>query len=174
MGYQEVLIKSAKISVEDIADIIQRKADPMFINSADTVAVLRNDFNSSKAVILGREVDTGKLDFKAGEQFLVVAGERGALDSIKNMFPITQRKAIEIYPMESIMQSTLNLNKDYTDVFEDHKVSVARKQEKQNTSILQKLTENKRQIDRAQTDKSIASRSDNREKEKHLDSHDNR
>lgn len=173
MGYQEVLMKSAKISVEDMADIIQRKADPMFIDSADTVAVLRNDFSSSKAVIFGREVDTGKLDFKAGEQFLVVSGERGALNSIKNIFPITQRKAIEIYPMESIMQSTSNLNKDYTDVFDDHKVSAARKQEKQNTSILQKLTENKRQIDRNQT-KSIVSRSDNREKEKYLDSHDDR
>lgn len=174
MGYQEILIKSAKISVEDMADIIQRKADPMYIDSADTVAVLRNDFSSNKAVIFGREVDTDKLDFKAGDQFLVVAGERDALKSIKNMFPITQRKAIEIYPMEAIMQSATNLNKEYTDVFDDLKVSATRNQERGNTSILRKLTENKRQIDRGLADKSITNRSDNRDQKKYLDSHDGR
>lgn len=62
MGYQEILVKSDKIPAEDMAGILQRKADSLFIDSADTVAVLRNDFSSSRAIIFGQEIDTGKLE----------------------------------------------------------------------------------------------------------------
>lgn len=54
LGYQEILIKSARMSPEDMAGIIQKKMDAMFIDRADIVATLRNDFTSNQMVIFGR------------------------------------------------------------------------------------------------------------------------
>lgn len=146
MGYQEILIRSSKLSVEYMSGIIQRKMDPMFIDSADTIATLKNDFTSNKTIIYGQQVDTEPLDFKAGDRFLVVCGERDALEHIKSMFPITQRKSIEIYPMESIMQSVQHNGKNYEAVFEDTKVEAVKI-----ISIRQKLAEYKKEIDGNQT-----------------------
>lgn len=142
MGYQEILIRSSKPSLEDISGIIQRKMDQTFIDQADTIATLRNDFTSNKMNVFGQLVDTDSLDFKAGERFLVVCGERDALRRIKSMFPITQRKSIDIYPMEFVMQSVQYNGMDYEAVFEDTKVEAVKE-----ISIRQKLVENKRQID---------------------------
>lgn len=83
MSYQEVLIKSSIISAEKMSRIIQKKMDPMYIDSANTVATLRNDFSSDKMIMFGQTVDTDRLAFKAGEQFLVVCGEREAVQAAK-------------------------------------------------------------------------------------------
>lgn len=155
MGYQEILIKSSKLSAEYMSGIIQRKMDPMFIDQADTIATLRNDFTSNKMNVFGQQVDTDPLDFKAGDRFLVVCGERDALRNIKSMFPVIQRKSIEIYPLEFVTMSVQYADKLYNEVFEDTKVVAAKKQEKGFNSIRQKLAENKRQIDgnqKARTD----------------------
>lgn len=162
MGYQEILVRSAKLSPEYMSGIIQRKMDPMFIDQADTIATLRNDFSSNKMIIFGQQVDTDPLDFKAGDRFLVVCGERDALGNITSMFPIMQRKSIEIYPMEFVMQSEKNIGKDYEEVFEDTKIE---KQEK-GFSIRQKLTEYKKEIDGNQTDRTALDKTENQERER--------
>lgn len=94
MSYQEVLIKSSVISAEKMSHIIQRKMDPMYIDSADTVAILRNDFSSDK-----------KIHFKAGEQFLVVCGEREAVQKAKYMLPAPLWASVKVYPVELVMRS---------------------------------------------------------------------
>lgn len=142
MGYQEILIRSSKFTPEYMSGIIQRKMDPMYIDRADIIATLQNDFSSNKMIVFGQQVDTDPLDFKAGDRFLVVCGERDALGRIKSMFPITQRKSIEIYPLEFVMQSVQYSGKDYKDVFKDEKVDSVNR-----NSIRQKLAENKNQID---------------------------
>ncbi len=140
MGYQEVLIKSSKLSCEQMAAVIQKKMDQMFIDSADTIATLRNDFISNKMIIFGKEVNKDTLNFKAGDQFLVVCGERSAVTGIKDMFPVWQKKSIEVYPIERIMKSDQYINKDYGDVFKDSKIVIQR------ASVLGKLYEHKEKI----------------------------
>lgn len=156
LGYQEILVRSSKLSLEYMSGIIQRKMDPMFIDQADTIATLRNDFTSNKMNVFEQQVDTDPLDFKAGDRFLVVCGERDALGRIKSMFPITQRKSIDIYPMEFVMQSVQYNGKDYKDVFKDTKVEVVKH------SIRQKLAENKRQIDGNQKDRTDLSKTEDK------------
>lgn len=168
MGYQEILIRSSKLSLEYMSGIIQRKMDPMFIDRADTIATLRNDFTSNKMSILGQQVDTKPLDFKAGDRFLVVCGERDALGHIKSMFPIMQRKSIEIYPMEFVMQSEQNVGKDYEEIFEDIKLE---KQEK-GFSIRQKLAEYKREMDSKQSGRTALIKTEDQTKERN--SHEER
>lgn len=146
MGYQEILVRSSKISLEKIAETIQNKADPLFVDSANTMAILKRDVESDKVIIFGQERDIDPLNFKAGDQFLVVCGDRDTLKSVKNMFPFMQRKSIETYPIELIMQTPQNLNKEYSDVFEDSKFLREKEQGRGKTSILQKLSENKRVI----------------------------
>lgn len=119
MGYQEVLVRSSKMTLENIAHIIQKKADMLFINSANTIATLQNNFSSDKTIIFGQQIETKPVSFCKGEQFLVVCGERDALKSIKSMLPLMQRQSFEIYPVELVMQSPENINKKYKDVFSD-------------------------------------------------------
>lgn len=127
MSYQEVLIKSSIISAEKMSRIIQKKMDPMYIDSADTVATLRNDFASNKMVMFGQQVDTEPLVFKAGEQFLVVCGEREAVQNAKYLIPVPLRASVKVYPIELVMQSEQYSNKNYEDVFEDVKIEIAEK-----------------------------------------------
>lgn len=164
MGYQEILVRSSKLSVEYMSGIIQRKMDPMFIDQADTIATLRNDFASNKMIIFGQQVDTEPLEFKAGDRFLVVRGERNALGHIKSMFPIMQRKSIEIYPMEFVMQSEKNVGKHYEEIFEDTKFE---KQEK-GFSIRQKLAENRQKIENKQSDRAALAQREDQTKERNL------
>lgn len=111
MGYQEILIRSSKISLEKMSEVIQKKMNPMFVDSANKVAMLRDDFKSSKTIMFGQEIATQELNLKAGDRFLVVCGERSALQNIKRMFPYMLRNSIQIYPMESVMQSPQYFNK---------------------------------------------------------------
>ena len=164
MGYQEILIKSSELSIEYMSGIIQRKMDPMFIDQADKIATLKNDLISNRAIIYGQKVDIDPLDFKAGDRFLVVCGERDALRNIKKMFPITLRKSIEIYPMESVMQSPLYLGKDYEEIFEDSKIE---KQER-GFSIRKKLAENRQKIDSKQSDRAALAQTEDQTKERNL------
>lgn len=140
----------------------------MFIDRADTIATLRNDFTSNKTIIFGQQVDTDPLDFKARDRFLVVCGERDALGHIESMFPIMQRKSIEIYPMEFVMQSDQYAGKNYEEIFEDSKIA---KQER-GFSILQKLAENKQKIDGKQSARTALVQTEDQTKERN--SHEER
>lgn len=102
MGYQEVLIRSSKTSILEIANNIQKSNNPA-IDSANTVATINNDFSSNKMILFGREVETEALNLKAGEQFLVVCGERSAVNGVKNSLPFHMQKSIEIIPIEWVM-----------------------------------------------------------------------
>lgn len=143
MSYQEVLIKSSIMSAEQMSRIIQKSVvGSFFIDSANTVATLRNDFSSDKMIMFGKQIDKKPLTFKAGEQFLVVCGEREAVWSAKYMLPLPLLPSVKVYPIERFMQSEQCVNKDYKDIFEDSivekKLSVRKQLEKNKVVIEEK------------------------------------
>lgn len=141
MGYQEVLIRSSKIPISKIAHIIQEKNNSA-IESANVVATINNDFSSNKMILFGKEVEAEPLNFKAGEKFLIVCGERSAVKSVQNLFPFYNRKSIEVFPIERIMQSPDIIRRDYKEIFTDSKllpISTVKKD-----SVINKLSANKR------------------------------
>lgn len=133
-----------------MSHIIQKKMDPTYIDSADTVATLRNDFSSDKMIMFGQPVDTDPLSFKAGEQFLVVCGEREAVRKAKYMLPVPLWASVKVYPIELIMQSEQYSNKSYEDVFADVKIETTEKQKREpaaKLSVHKQLEKNKAAID---------------------------
>lgn len=170
MSYQEVLIKSSIMSAEQMSRIIQKSiVGSFFIDSADTVATLRNDFSSDKMIMFGKEIDKKPLAFKKGEQFLVVCGEREAVWSAKYMLPLPLLPSVKVYPIERIMQSEQCINKDYGDVFEDSIVEKIHKKEPVvKLSVRKQLEKNRAVIEEKNKDTDMGERENSQHNKDYL------
>ena len=135
MGYQEYLVqsKSSKLPLEKLSEMIDKKYDPMFLESLHTIATLQNDFSSDKVIMFGQEVSINPVNFKAGQQFLVLAGERRDASKI---FPPLLRNLVNVYPLDTVMNSPQNIGKEYESVFSDSKIQSMQKDKR---SVIDKL-----------------------------------
>lgn len=117
MSYQEYLVQSkGSVPLEKLSGMIDRMYNPDVLSSRHTIATLRNDLCSDKILIFGRECDIKSVNFTAGQQFLVLTGDRRDGSTI---FPIHMRKFVNVYPMETVMNSPQNKGKEYKQIFVD-------------------------------------------------------
>lgn len=120
MGYQELLIRSKEIPLNKIADMINEGSNKMVIDPVNRIATVKENFTTDKVVILGNHMNIQPMHFDAGEQFLVLTGERVNIDYIRKMLLSKYSPAsIDIYPIENVMSSPQNIGKSYNEIFKD-------------------------------------------------------
>lgn len=134
MGYQEMIVKSKFLSPEKIGEVIEGKRDPMFLDPVKCIATVKQDLTCTSIRMFEQEKEIKPISLSKGDQFVVVTGERSAMNAIDKMFPITARPFIEMYPLDNIMKSTevLEKNQEYDDIFEDIEINHAQKEKMQN------------------------------------------
>lgn len=120
MGYQEYIIRSNKRSAEECAAFLTNQINNKKL-SLEVVGTtkLKEDISADQVTFFGKTMDMEPINLKAGDEFVILAGER-AHYNLKRIFPFFERNKVDIYPSDNIMFSENINGREWDDIFDDN------------------------------------------------------
>ena len=119
MGYQEYIIRSNKRSAEECAAFLTNQINNKKLNlEVVGTTKLKEDLSTSKITFLGKSMDINSINLKAGDEFVILAGERASYN-LNRIFPFFERGKVDFYTADHIMLSDIAKGREWNDIFID-------------------------------------------------------
>jgi len=113
MGYQEYLISSSKRNIEDCKNFLSDRLNKSHMNLEVICTTKANqEILANKVTLLGKTHDMDPITLKKGDEFVIISGEK-PINSVKNLFPLLERRYVKAIPLENVMFSNGVDGKDY-------------------------------------------------------------